>query len=172
MKPVMNRVALATLAVALPLANVAAEPFIAHEDLPGTIWASDGSFGWTDVDGNGEIIQGISDGNYLEILGYSDGVFVIKIHWWNEAANLSVVEHGVMVASRDNSFVYVEAEDVGVDHFPGVRGEGFFRITSDSTARMFQLGHTVDGGAGAFATTMTRVEQAPEVPVPQSHPGD
>ena len=157
---------------ALPLTEAVAEPIIPHEELPGTIWASDGAFGWTDVDGEGEITDGTSDGNYLEILELDDGVFVIKIHWWNAAAGLSVVEHGVMVASRDNSFVYVEAEDTDVGNFPGVRGEGFFRITSETTARMFQLGHTVDGGAGAFATSMTRVDVAPDVPVPQSHPAN
>lgn len=167
---VTRSVAATLLAVLLPLAGAAGQGLFPDEDLVGTIWASQEPFGWTSVDHTGEISHQTSDGNYVEILDYNDGVYVFMVNWWNLEAGLNVVEYGILVPSRDDSYVMLEAEDrQGVGH-TGITGHGFFRIEDRNTARIIQVGRLADGGAGAFSNLLDRVEAPPNVPLPLSRP--
>lgn len=165
MRRLLKVVALACLAL-LPLSAAVAQQLYPDDQLVGTIWRSEGPFVWTSVDHGGAITQRTSDGNFVEFLGHRDGVYVFSINWWNEDAGVNVVEHGVMVADGENSYVMLEAEAT----HPGITGDGFFRVIDADSADMTQIGRLDDGSAAAFATPLTRVETPPAVPLPPSHP--
>jgi len=170
MKQVRRLILATILMVLLPLTNALAQGFYPDEDLVGTIWASEAPYGWTSVDHTGEITHMTSDGNFIEILEYDDGVYAFMLNWWNIETELNVVEYGVMVSSRDNSYVMVEAEDrQGAEHV-GITGDGFFRILDRDTAQIIQVGRLAGGAAGAFSNRLNRVEAPPNVPLPQNRP--
>ena len=157
------------LASIVSLAAASAQEIYPDDQLVGTMWSSQEPYGWTSVTHEGEITERTTDGNFLEILDYNDGVYVFMLNWWNEEAGLDVVEYGVLVSNGDNSFVIIEADDRTGDH-GGIVGEGYFQISDRNTAQLIQLGFTADGSAAAFSSTVTRVEAPANVPLPQSPP--
>jgi hypothetical protein len=167
----LNRtIAAAAISACMTIAGVSAQDFYPDEALVGTMWASEGAFDWTSVDAAGEITHRTSDGNYLEILDVNDGIYVFMLNWWNDEAELNVIEYGVMVPSRDNSYAIIEADDRSGGGHSGIVGQGFFRILDRDTARLIQLGRLADGSAAAFSNVLNRVEAPPDVPLPENRP--
>ncbi|MCP4382910.1 MAG: hypothetical protein GY798_16070 [Hyphomicrobiales bacterium] len=170
MSKLTNWLAAGTAASLLPLVSASAESVFSNQDLVGTIWATEAPFEWTRVDGSGNITVTVSDGHSFEVLDFNGGVFAIKIHWWSVKNDVSVVEYGVMVESRDNSFTYAEVDHAEDSRYPGIHGEGFFRVVDADNAEVFQLGNLLDGSAGAFSIKLVRAEEATDTSIPVTHP--
>jgi hypothetical protein len=147
-----------------------ADNIIARDALQGTIWMAETTHDRATINASGKLDVKEGKEIYVEFMELIDDVHVIKIHWWNTSNKINVVEYGVLVPGGENHFVYSEAQHAPGSGFPGIQGQGSFRLINDNTAQLTQIGHLIDGSASAFATDLKRVDKAPEVPIPQTYP--
>jgi len=147
-----------------------AEPYIATDDLKGTIWAAKGSHTWTSIDQFGKATVTEADALYIKFREQPLGADVICIHWWNEEDGYSVVEYALVLPAGENTFAYTEVGHSAESGFPGMQGSGHFTLLSDGTASFTQMGRTLDGQAGAFAADLVRVDEEPQTPIPHTWP--
>ena len=167
---VFPRSLLATAALFLMVLTAQASDFVTQDALKGTIWVAQSPHDRTTVTPKGEITVKQGKEIYLEFLDLIDGVYTVKIHWWNVSHNINVVEYAVMVPRSENLFVYSETEHPEDSGFPGIQGHGSFRLIDYDTAELSQVGHLLDGSASAFITILKRADKRPEVPIPQTYP--
>ncbi|WP_421723484.1 hypothetical protein [Bauldia sp.] len=163
------------LIAGLAAASFVTVPALADEIMPiealeGTVWASQESHDRTAIDANGDISLKESKDIYVAFGDLIDGVYTIKINWWNVEAGLNVVEYAVLLPESDNVYVYIETTHPADSSFPGIQGGGAFRVLDEDTATLTQAGRLLDGSASAFVTKLTRVEAPPEVPLAQTYP--
>ena len=137
--------------------------------LDGTIWCSPEEHARVAVDRFGSV--DVKEGKDVCALFASEsGHYVMKIVWWNASKAIHVEEWGVASPVSETEMFYVETgHDAGSD-FPGVIGEGELNLVSDTEMTLVQLGQLVDGSAAAFSTSLEKVDQMPEIPVPVSYP--
>ncbi|MCB1495779.1 MAG: hypothetical protein KDJ86_08340 [Bauldia sp.] len=147
-----------------------ADEIIPQGSLAGTIWASTDSHDRTTIGVDGKISLKEGKDIYIRFGDLVDEVYTIETHWWNIDAGLSVVEYAVAVPEEDNVYAYVEPHHPSDSGFPGIEGHGTIHIIDANTIDFSQVGRLTDGSASAFATQLTRVDKAPEVPIPQTYP--
>jgi len=140
------------------------------DGLAGTIWLAKDTHDRTTVDRNGAITIKQGKNIYIQFMSENRGVLTAKIHWWNTAHNLNVVEYAVMVPEGANVYRYAETEHPEGSGFPGIQGGGIFRVTDGATAELTQIGNLLDGSASAFVTMLEKVDSLPDVPLPQTYP--
>lgn len=138
--------------------------------LKGTVWVAKKEHTRSTVDINGEVSVKEGKEIYVEFMEWIDGVYSIRIHWWNVSAGINVMEYGVMVPHGDGVFEYNEALHHEDSDFPGLQGRGRFKLLDDHTATLSQLGHLLDGSASAFVTTLHKTDTAPEIPIDLTYP--
>lgn len=142
--------------------------------LNGTIWVGKEPHRRVTVttDGTIEIKEGKDI--YVRFIEQVDDIFVIEVRWWNVAAGINVLEHGVLTRISPNVYRYIEADQhlfgVPHGHFPGIVGRGTFELQGRNRAKLIQIGHLTDGSASGFTTVLERAESLPEVPLPQTYP--
>ncbi|MEM8743024.1 MAG: hypothetical protein AAGF14_00140 [Pseudomonadota bacterium] len=170
MKKVCVALMFGLLVLAQPAASIAAEEIVPRDSLKGTIWQATDSHDRLTIDQRGKIERKEGKDIYIEFLDLADEVYAIKIHWWNVAAKINVLEYAVLVPGTANNFSYTEALHPPNSGFPGIQGHGTFRIIDQNSAELTQVGRLVDGSASAFVTTLKRVDKAPEISVPQTYP--
>lgn len=146
------------------------EDILPPDSLNGSVWAADATHNRITVDSFGKISIKEGKNIYIEFMDLVDGVYAIKIHWWNVSANINVVEYAVLLPESENVFVYTEAEHAPEGGFPGIQGGGTFRLVDESTAELTQYGNLLDRSASAFVTRLKRVDAPPEVPLAQTYP--
>lgn len=159
----------ALLVSGLPV-SVFAGDHVPYEELAGTIWMSEAPHTRTTVSSRGAVELKEGKDIYIEFLSLTDGVYTIKVHWWNLEVGINVVEYGVLVRDEPNEFTYIEADHPAASGFPGIAGYGSFELIDADTAEFSQLGRLADGSASAFENRLKRVDKAPEVPIPQTYP--
>lgn len=150
--------------------EAAAETMFEPKDLVGTIWLAPEAHSRTTIDRFGKISLKTGKNIYVEFLSENQGVFSIKIHWWNVEAKINVVEYAVMAHENENVYVYVEAEHPDDSSFPGISAGGNFTLLSETEAEMTQIGRLLNGSASAFITRLEKVSAAPDIPIKQSYP--
>lgn len=142
--------------------------------LVGTIWVAKEPHRRVTVTTEGDI--DIKEGKdiYVRFLEQVDDLLIIEVRWWNVAANLNVLEHGVMARITPNIYRYIEADqdNFGVPNasFPGIIGRGTFELQGKNRAKLIQIGHLIDGSASGFTTVLERTDELPEVPIDQTYP--
>jgi hypothetical protein len=157
-------------ALSFAAAAAASSDFIPYDKLAGTIWMSESYHTRTAINIHGVIERKEGKEIYIQFLSPKNGVYPVKIHWWNEQHGIDVVEYGVLVREAENTYAYTEADHPDNSGFPGIAGSGTFRLLDASTARVSQLGRLLDGSAAAFVTRLHKVSKIPVVSVPQSYP--
>lgn len=149
-------------------------PHLWPEELEDTIWFSEEPHRRVTVDLHGNV--DIKEGKdlYVHIKERIDDIFVIEIRWWNEAANINVLEHGILTHIEDNQYHYSEADHLDSEceqeEFPGVIGRGVFELFAEDRAKLIQIGHLIDGSASGFTTYVEQVDTPPEAPIEQTYP--
>ena len=164
----MSRQLIPILSLSLLLA---AAPASADDaSLAGTKWLSEAEHTRVTVDHRGEVTLKTGKYLYVEVLAESGGVYAVKKRWWNIDAGINVVEHAVLAPESADTYAYVEADHPDDSEFPGIIGRGSFFLVDENTAEYSQIGHLNDGSASGFVTILKKVDQAPDVPIPQSYP--
>ena len=137
--------------------------------LDGTIWCSPEEHARVAVDRFGSI--DVKEGKDICALFTAEsGQYVIKIIWWNASKAIHVEEWVIAVPVSETEMFYAETQhDEGSD-FPGVIGNGEINLVSDAEMTIVQLGHLVNGSAAGFLSSLVKVDQMPEIPVPVSYP--
>lgn len=138
--------------------------------LPGTVWLADATHDRTTIDRFGAVSIKTGKNIYLQIIDEDQGVFTVKIHWWNVEANINVVKFAVMIREAENFYRYVEVEHPDDSAFPGIAAGGTFFFLSEWEASLSQIGRLLDGSASAFVTHLQKVDSVPEVPIQQTYP--
>lgn len=155
-----------------PAAAQADPEFLTADQLEGTIWFSEQPHRRVTVDTCGDVE--IKEGKeiYVFFKQRVDDIFVIEVRWWNEAREINVDEFGVLTQAAPNLYSYVEADQKGGQgkKFPGIIGQGNFKLVAEDRAELIQLGHLIDGSASGFTTTLQRVDELPVAPIDQSYP--
>ncbi len=157
------------LGLALSGCGSTASQTVTNGALDGTIWCSPEEHARVAVDRFGSV--DVKEGKDVCALFSSEsGHYVMKVIWWNASKAIHVEEWGVASPVSETEMFFVETEhDEGSD-FPGVIGEGELNLVSDTEMTLVQLGQLVDGSAAAFSTSLEKVDQMPEIPVPVSYP--
>lgn len=142
--------------------------------LKGTIWVATAPHRRVTVTTEGDIEVKEGKNIYVRFLDQIDDIFVIEVRWWNMAANINVLEHGVLTRISPNVYRYIEADhhELGfpTPDFPGIVGRGTFEIQGRNRAKFIQIGHLIDGSASGFTTMLERTDELPQVPIPQTYP--
>lgn len=142
--------------------------------LEGSIWVGKKQHRRVTVttDGTIEIKEGKDI--YVRFLERVDDIYVIEVRWWNESANINVLEHGVLTQISPNIYRYFEADhlEFGMpnNNFPGIIGRGTFELQGRNRAKLIQVGHLIDGSASGFTTVLERARSVPVVPIDQTYP--
>lgn len=165
----LSALAFSAALAALPQAALGAD-YVPYDSLAGTVWLSQKYHTRTTINTAGEAAYKEGKRIYLKFLEQTDGVYTVQVHWWNESAGIHVVEYGVLVQAAENEYTYIEPEHPEDSGFPGIAGYGTFELVDAETAEYSQLGRLADGSASGFVVKMKRVENAPEIPVPQTYP--
>lgn len=152
--------------------SAVAADFYEDKDLVGTVWLADTTHDRTTIDLFGAVSIKTGKNIYLQFIDEDQGVFTVKIHWWNEEENMNVVEFAVMVREAENFYRYVEAEHPDDSTFPGIAAGGTFVLSSEWEASLSQIGRLLDGSASAFVTDLQKVDDVPDVPIQQTYPPD
>jgi hypothetical protein len=147
-----------------------AADFLEDKDLVGTVWLADTTHDRTTIDRFGAVSIKTGKDIYLQFIDEDQGVFTVKIHWWNVEENINVVEFAVMVREAENFYQYVEAEHPDDSTFPGIAAGGTFVLLSEWEASLSQIGRLLDGSASAFVTRLQKVDNVPDVPIQQTYP--
>jgi hypothetical protein len=147
-----------------------ADDFYPGDALTGTMWLSMETHDRTTIDLNG--VTEIKQGKYLylEVVELTQGIYTIKIQWWNETVGIHVVEYAVMLREGDNIYRYEEAGHPPDSAFPGIAGGGLLRLLDETHAEISQIGRLIDESASAFVTSLTKVDAPPDIPVAQTYP--
>lgn len=150
------------------------QELLSPDDLEGTVWFSEDEHRRVTVTTCGEVDIKTGKEVYVHFIERVDDLFVIKVRWWNERADLNVLEHGLLTQVAPNVYEYVEADHEGAgkrrDEFPGIIGRGTFELLSKKEAKLIQIGRLVDGSASGFTTTVRQVDELPEPPLAQTYP--
>ncbi|MFZ8981490.1 MAG: hypothetical protein ACO21N_06465, partial [Candidatus Nanopelagicales bacterium] len=85
---------------------------------------------------------------------------------------IHVEEWAVASPVSDTKLLYEEAQHEEESNFPGVIGNGEFSLVSDTEMTLVQLGRLADGSAAGFTTSLEKVDQLPDIPVPITYPTD
>lgn len=137
------------------------------DDLEGTIWFSEEPHRRVTVTFDGDIEVKEGKEIYVHFRERIDDIFVIDVRWWNEDANIHVLEHGVLTRIEGNQYRYTESDhDASCDRgeFPGIIGRGTFELLSEGHAELIQIGHLIDGSASGFTAFVQRVDDFPPLP--------
>ena len=143
--------------------------FNGSAELDGTIWCSPNTHSRVAVDNHGKVEVKEGKDVCLEF-AQNSGAYVVKVVWWNEAKAIHLEEWAIAVPTSKTTLQYVEADHAGNPDFIGVVGEGEIVMTSDDVMTLMQLGNLIDGAAAGFVTTLNRVDQMPNIPVPLTYP--
>ena len=165
-----RKVLLALLCLLMVSQSAVAADFYEDQDLVGTVWLADTTHDRTTIDLFGAVSIKTGKNIYLQFIDEDQGVFTVKIHWWNEEENINVVEYAVMVREAENFYRYVEAEHPDDSTFPGIAAGGTFVLLSEWEASLSQIGRLLDGSASAFVTDLQKVDDVPDVPIQQTYP--
>ena len=137
--------------------------------LDGTMWCSDVEHDRVAVDNRGNADFKKGKHLFLQFPGPSDG-YVVKISWWNESQSTRVAEWAVAVPVGENGLTYQEANQDENPNFTGIIGHGDLTLVSGEAREISQVGHLVNGSAAGFSSTLQRVDQMPDIPVPVTYP--
>ena len=148
----------------------AEDMILPREALANTIWEATDTHDRSTIAPDGTITVKEGKNIYVAFGDLIDGVYTIKIHWWNVEAGVNVVEYAVLVPEEANVYDYAETHHPADSGFPGIQGGGTFTLLDETTAELTQIGHLIDGSASAFMTRLTKVDAAPEIPIPQTYP--
>ncbi|MEM7446454.1 MAG: hypothetical protein AAF414_24255 [Pseudomonadota bacterium] len=160
--------AIAVLGLSMVSAN--ADEIIPTASLAGTIWVADEPHDRTAIDRFGTIEIKEGKDIYVEFGDLVDGIYTIRVHWWNEEAEINVVEYAVLTQVSDNMFSYTETDHPADSGFPGIIGAGTFQILDENTAQLTQAGRLLDGSASSFQTHLILSDAAPSISIPQTYP--
>lgn len=149
---------------------VLADSIYDNESLDGSVWFSAAPHDRVSVDAHGNISLRKGKQIYVQFLGNTGDVRVVMFHWRNVGHRINVSEYALLVPVTENIYAYHEVDHPGDAPFPGIRGEGQFKIIDSDTAELFRIGTLIDGQASALVTKLTRVARPLEVPVPPTFP--
>ena len=139
--------------------------------LDGTIWCSPNEHARVAVDRFGAVE--VKEGkDVCAVFAAESDLYVMKIVWWNVSNAIHVEEWGVAIPVSDTKLHYEEAQHEEGSSFPGVIGTGEFSLVSDTEMTLVQLGRLADGSAAGFTTSLAKVDQLPDIPVPITYPTD
>jgi hypothetical protein len=150
--------------------NADADEIIPIASLAGTVWAASEPHDRTTIAADGTISLKESKDIFVAFGDLIDGVYTVKVNWWNVDAGLNVVEYAVLVPEEENVFDYIEVAHPQDSGFPGIQGFGTFEVLDENTAKFTQAGRLLDGSASAFVTELTKVDKEPTVPIAQTYP--
>lgn len=138
-------------------------------DLDGTTWCAPQQHSRLAVDRLGTVE--VKEGKDVCLVFTSkEGNYIVKIIWWNVSKAIHVEEWAVALPTSDSTLQYVEADHAGQPDFPGIAGEGEITMMSDGQMQLVQVGHLTSGASAGFITTLVKVDQVPEIPVPLTYP--
>jgi hypothetical protein len=142
--------------------------------LEGTIWVGTAPHRRVTVTTDGDVQIKEGKDIYVRFVSKVDDIYVIEVRWWNETANINVLEYGVLTRILQNEYRYIESDhhDFGLPRqdFPGIVGRGTFELTGRNRAKLVQIGHLVDGSASGFTAYLERSDSVPTVDIPQTYP--
>lgn len=137
--------------------------------LDGTIWCSPSEHARGAVDRTGSVdVKEVKD--LCAFFASESDHYVIKIIWWNTSKDIHVEEWEVASPVSETEMFYVEADHAEGSDFPGVIENSELNLVSDTEMTLVQIGHLIDGSAAGFSTSLEKVDQFPEIPVPVSYP--
>jgi len=164
---------LVTIGVAAAVAGCGSTsaPTTSSAALGDTIWCSEQEHSRVAVDRRGTVE--VKEGKDVCIsFTANSGLYVAKVVWWNVGSGIHVEEWAVVIPVTETLLQYAEADHMGNEDFTGIFGTGDITIDSDSRMTMSQLGNLMDGTAAGFTTTLTQVDQMPDIPLPVTYPSD
>ena len=148
--------------------------YLSPEDLEGTIWFSEQPHRRASVTLNGDVEVKEGKNLFVHFQDRIDDIFIIAVRWWNEAANINVLEYGLLTHIEGNQYSYTEADHTDPEcdqaEFPGIVGRGTFELLSEDRAELIQVGHLIDGAASGFTTVVEKVDTLPVAPIEQTYP--
>jgi len=98
--------------------NADADEIIPIASLAGTVWAATEPHDRTTIGADGTISLKESKDIFVAFGDLIDGVYTVKVNWWNVDAGLNVVEYAVLVPEEENVFDYIEVDDTQCEREP------------------------------------------------------
>lgn len=168
-RPVSTALTLGALGFALTACGSSTSLSVTNGALSGTTWCSPQEHTRVAVDRFGSI--DVKEGKDICVLFAEESeLYVMKVIWWNVSKGVHVEEWGVAGPLSDTQLLFAETQHEESPDFPGIIGEGELTLVSDTEMTIMQLGHLIDGSAAGFTTSLKKVDELPEIPIPLSYP--